>query len=112
VEIVISDTKVRDLCCSRRNLVRQFGEALAKRICCRLSMLEAAPTLAHMPTSPPIGLAAVDRKGSFSVVLDAAHRLHFRASGFKAEWADELHRVIEIDIIGPAPVQATRGTRK
>jgi hypothetical protein len=107
VDIKFSDKAVRDLCCSKRGLVLQFGADLAKRICCRLSVLASTPTLAQVPTVPPIGLAPVDAGGTYSVSLGFGHQLVFRV-----EASGDPTTITEIEIIGPTPVPATRGKRK
>ncbi len=112
VEICFSDEHVRDLCCSRHNLVRRFGAEIGRKICCRLSMLSAAPSLAMVPTVPPVGLTAVDRKGLYHVAVGAAHVLVLRAFPLEAARAGDLTRITEIQIIGPTDATAAKGTKR
>jgi len=112
VEICFSDEHVRDLCCVRQNLVRRFGTEIARKVCCRLSMLSAASSLAMVPTVPPVSLAAVDRKDLFHVALGAAHVLVLRAFPLEAAQAGDLARITEIEIVGPAEATAARGTKR
>lgn len=112
MEICFSDEHVRDLCCSRQNLVRRFGAEIARKVCCRLSMLSAAPSLAVVPTVPPVSLAAVDRKGLFHVAIGAAHVLVLRAFPLEAARTGDLARITEIQIVGPTDATAARGSKR
>lgn len=111
MEICFSDEQVRDLCCSRQNLVRRFGAEIARKVCCRLSMLSAAPSLAAVPTSPPVSLTAVDGKGLFHVALGAAHVLALRALPPESARGGDLARITEIQIAGPTNATSARGSR-
>lgn len=112
VELTFSDAGVRDLCCCRASLKRQYGAEVARRICCRLSVLAAAPSLAHLPSSPPIALSHLDGKGLFAVALGADYQLRFRAAVPKGRQFTDLSTIVEVLIIGPTPVPAARGRRK
>lgn len=107
MEILFSDKTVRDLCCSKAQLQRRFGVDLAKRICCRLSVLKGTPTLAQVPTVPPIGLMLLGADRTYSVRLGFGQELVFRACG-----SGDPNTIKEIEIIGPAPAPATRGKKK
>jgi hypothetical protein len=107
VDILFSDEAVRDLCCCKAELIRRFGADVAKRTCCRLSLLKGTPTLAQVPTVPPIGLAPVNAGGTYSVRLGFGHELVFRTLT-----SGDPTTITEIEIIGPTPVPATRGKRK
>ena len=106
MDITFSDEAVRGLCCCRADLVRRFGANLAKRICCRLSVLASTPTLAHVPTVPPIGLTPIDEGGTYSVRLGFGYELVFRVPA-----GGDPTKITEIEIIGPTPVPATRGKK-
>lgn len=112
MEITFSDPKVRDLCCSKAELVRRFGATLAKKICCRLSVLSAAPSLADVPSTLPIGLTRVNGHGDFSVALGVEHRLLFQGVPLDAARAGELARINQIQIVGSAPVLAVKGKKQ
>lgn len=107
MDIVFSDQAVRGLCCCKADLVARFGAELAKRICCRLSVLSSTPTLAQVPTVPPIGLSPIDAGGTYSVGLGSGHELVFRVTA-----GGDPTKITEIEIIGPSPVPANRGKRK
>jgi hypothetical protein len=111
VEITFVDRNIRDLCCSHANVVRKFGAKLARKICCRLSMLAAAPSLAHVPVSPPISLARLDSR-TFSVALGASHQLIFRAASPRPTQVGSLSQISEIHMVGPTPVPAKKGKQK
>lgn len=112
MEICFSDKHIRDLCCSRQNLVRRFGTDIARKVCCRLSMLSAASSLAVVPTVPPICLAPIDRKGLFQVALGAAHVLVLRAFPLEAARAGDFSRITEIEIVGPTDATAPKGSKR
>lgn len=78
MELSFADAKVQDLCSSRTALVTEYGAVLARKICCRLAMLAAAPTLACVPTSLPVGLTRVGSHGSFAVAVGETHSLVFQ----------------------------------
>ena len=111
MEISFPDPQVRDLYNCRASLIHQFGAELAKTICCRLSVLAAAPCLADLPTSPPIGLATTDGKGNFSVSAGPSHRLAFKASTPKAARDLDASRVTEVQVTGLIPVPAPRARK-
>ncbi len=109
MDIWFPGQKVRDLYCCRASLDRAFGAELARLICCRLSVLAAAPSLSDVPTSPPIELAASRKAGTFSVALGAENRLQFRATIPKMARADDLSSVTEIQVTGLISVPTARG---
>ena len=111
MEICFSDEMIRDLCCSRQDLVRHFGAEVARKICCRLSMLSAASSLGAVPRSPPINLTATDKKGGFHVAIGAAHVLMLRAFPPEAARAGDLERITEIHIQGPTTATAAKGRK-
>ena len=107
MEISFPEVEIRDLCCSRDRLVRRFGVEVARRVCCRLSMLSAASSLAIIPTFPPVGLTAVDRKGTYHVTVGDELVLVLRGLPLEAVRAGDLARIAEVQIIGLAPPAAT-----
>jgi hypothetical protein len=112
VEITFSDGPIRELCCSRSRLVRHLGAELAAKVCCRLSVLAAAPCLADVPTALPIGLAEVDGRGTYSVALGSTHLLVFRAEQLVARRVPVPAAVSKILIVGPAPVPAVKASKR
>jgi plasmid maintenance system killer protein len=111
VEIEFSDEGGRELYCCKVNLTKRFGADVAGKICCRLSMLGAAPSLEDVPTSPPIRLSA-DGHGIYSVALGPSHRLMFKTAPTKPARSAAPSSVSKIEIIGPAPVPAAREKTK
>ena len=112
MKITFSDGRVRDIYCSRSILVREFGVETARKICCRLAVLAAAQSLSQIPSSPPVGLMAVDRTGTFSVSLGAHYALVFEAIASGAAQAGDVSAISEIRIIGATPVPVARGNKK
>jgi proteic killer suppression protein len=53
VRLHFQSTKLQRTLCEEAMLRRSFGAENAKRIRLRLALLEAAPTLADVPTAPP-----------------------------------------------------------
>lgn len=104
MELSFSDTKIRDLCCNRSALVREFGAELARKIACRLALLAAAPSLADVPGGLPVGLAPLARQGSFSVTLGPKHLLLFQASPAEVGNGANLSDISKLLIMGPVPV--------
>jgi len=111
VDICFADEEIQHLYCCRGKLVQKFGAELTRKICCRLSILAAAPCLADVPTSPPIHLAAMDGKGTFSVALDPAHRLQFSAPAGSGR-AHDLSKVVTVLITGLISVPIAKGKAK
>ncbi len=112
MEICFSDVQVRDLCCSRKALVSKFGTELAKMICCRLSMLKAAPTLDDVPIAPPISLSPLDGKGRFSMNLGKGYRLLLQAEAPKAVKANKTSKINDILIIGIEKPPTAKGRKQ
>lgn len=110
VDIYFPDNQIRELYNCRYSLIRQYGDRLAKLICCRLSVLDAAPCLADLPTSPPIDLAN-DSKSNFSVALGLSHRLTFRDLLPASARARPFVQIKEIEMIGLVPAPTRRGKK-
>jgi hypothetical protein len=115
LELSFADAKVQDLFSCRNALVREYGAALARKICCRLSVLAAAPSLASVPVGLPIGLDPTDDRGRFAVAVGPNHRLEFLAlpiSPSKEITAmPDLSRVSKLLIIGLVGVPIAKATR-
>jgi hypothetical protein len=94
------DAKVLDLCSSRDALVREYGSALARKICCRLALLVAAPTLACVPLAPPVGLMRVGSQGRFAVAVGAGHSLEFYTLPKETLEMSDLSQISKLLIIG------------
>ena len=77
MKLSFADARVQDLCSSRDALVIEYGAALARKICCRLALLMAAPTLACVPEALPVGLMRVAGQGRFAVAVGGTHSLEF-----------------------------------
>lgn len=110
MEITFSDAETRDLCCCRESLVRVYGLELGRKICSRLSLLNAVASLSELPTTPPIGFAAVDGTGVHSVALGDNHRLYFKAVT-QDERQGSTVAYAEIQIIGPVPNPPAKGRK-
>lgn len=111
MDIFFPDDRARELFCCRNSLIRQYGDRLAKLICCRLSVLDAAPCLADLPTNPPIELA-VEGKSIFSVALGLSHRLTFRDSAATSTRTRPAAQIKEIEMIGLTQAPTGRGKLK
>ncbi len=99
MELSFSDAKVRNLCCTRSILVATFGAVLARKICCRLALLSAAPSLADVPVDFPVALAAADAQGRFSVALGQSHHILFQAMPMEGAKMSDLSHISKVQII-------------
>lgn len=111
LELSFSDAKVRDLYCSQSGLAGEFGAELARKICCRLALLTAAPSLGDVPADFPVALAARDAPGCFSVALGPSHRLLFQAIPMEGAKMSELSHISRLLIIGLVAVSALKARR-
>lgn len=100
MELCFTDAKVRDLCSSQDALAHEYGEALARRICCKLAFLEAAPTLACVPSELPIGLIRIGDQGRYAVALGATHHLVFQAFPKETAAMADLAKISKLLIVG------------
>ena len=94
------DSKVQDLCSCRAALENEYGSALARKICCRLAGLVAAPTLAWVPLALPVGLIRVDGRGRFAVAVGATHSLEFYTLPKETSEMSDLSQISKLLIIG------------
>ncbi|HTN14470.1 MAG TPA: hypothetical protein VL094_06660 [Sphingomonadaceae bacterium] len=111
MDITFSKAEIRDLCCCRSRLIKQFGTDLGKKICSRLSLLAAVSNLSDIPSAPPISLTAVDGVDMYSVALGVELRLLFKVVVPHRASAKPNPVVQQIEIIGPEPVPAAKGRR-
>lgn len=81
-------------------LERQFGVELAQCISVRMAALSAAPSLANIPSRPPLNLKR--SSGSYTVGLVGTRYLRFRPDGKKGGQLapDKPHLIKSIEIIG------------
>jgi len=79
MKIQFSTTKMQKACCSEREMAKEWGAAVAKKLKLRLAQLEAAATLADVAQMPGARCheLAQDRKGQLAVDLAHPHRLIF-----------------------------------
>lgn len=111
MELSFSDARVRDLYCSQSGLALEFGADLARKICCRLAHLAAAPSLADVSADFPVALAARDARGRFSVAIGPSHRLLFEAIPMEGARMSELSHISRLLIIGVVAVSAQKARR-
>lgn len=111
VEISFDNPRTRDLLSCRQSIVSQFGNGLAKLICCRFALLRAAPSLAHVPTSYPVALIVSAKDGLCSVALGRDARLDFRPYAKKRARAEDLPAISEIEIIGVSMAADAEGRK-
>ena len=100
LKLRFADAQVQDLFSSRAALVNAYGSALAQRICCKLAVLTAAPTLACLPTSFPIGLTRLGGDGRFAVAVGATRRLEFYTLPKETSEMSDLSQISKLQIIG------------
>ncbi len=105
MDITFRIRKLEKLCSSERALVREFGEACARKIARRLVVLEAAECLAHVSHLPPERRHELsgNREGEFAVDAQHPFRLVFRPSHNppprKDDGGVDLERVTAIEIL-------------
>lgn len=111
MEISFNNPETRDLFCCQQNIVARFGIQLARLICCRLAVLRAAPSLAHIPAATPIGLVVSAEDGLCSVALGRLARLDFRPYAAKRGRAKNLPAISEIEIVGVTLIADAKGKK-
>ena len=64
---------------SKKELQRQYGDYIARKIMARIAVLKNASNLSSVPTTPPERLHQLtgNREGQFAVDLSQPHRLVF-----------------------------------
>ena len=83
MDVSFKDNKLAKTCNSEKALLKAYGEANARKIMRRLTLLEAAAALSDVPITPPTrrhelkgdrkGQFAIDVKQPFRIVLEPAH---------------------------------------
>lgn len=111
MEISFDNPETRDMLCCKQRIVARFGNQLARLICCRLAVLRAAPSLAHIPAAPPIGLVVSAKDGLCSVALGRLARLDFRPYAAKRVLAKNLPAISEIAIVGVSLIADAKGKK-
>jgi len=97
--------KLQKICSESREMQKQLGPAMARKLRQRLMELKAAETLADISHLPPPRCHELggDRAGQFSVDLDHPHRLLFIPADepvpHREDGGVDLERVREIEII-------------
>lgn len=90
---------------SEKELIREYGPEIGRKIKNRLALLDAAPCLEDVPTTPPARRhsLAQNREGQFSVDLKQPHRLIFMPNHnplpVKEDGGIDLKKVTAIEII-------------
>lgn len=100
MELSFVDARVQDLCSSQDALARRFGAAIARKICCRLAVLVAAPTLAQVPSSPPIGLSRFADAGRLAVAVGPTHCLVLQPLPQETATMSDLTQITRVLILG------------
>jgi len=90
MEIAFRTKKLRKTFESGKELAKTYGPQQAKKIKMRITELEAAATLADVPTEPPPRCHPLkgDRKGEYAVDLKHPWRLVFRPEELPSKDAD------------------------
>lgn len=105
MEILFPDDQSRHLYERKAQLDASFGNELGGLICCRLSMLRAADSLALVPPCRPIELIS-NGNGSYSVALGPSHRLEFCVPDNAGGRDVSHHDIRRIEIIGVVHAEA------
>lgn len=103
LELSFADASFQDLCSRRDALMRAYGAALAKTLCCRFAVLTSAPTLDCVPIDLPVGLKCLDHVGNYAVSVGATHRLIFQALPKETATMNELSRISQLLVIALEP---------
>ncbi len=108
MELSFADALFQDLCSRRDALVREYGPALTKTLCCRFAVLTAATSLEQVPMGLPVGLTRLDRAGTYAVAVGATHRLIFQALPKETAAMIDLSRITKLLVIGLEPNPSTK----
>ena len=100
LELSFDDAKVRDLFCKREALVKEYGAALAKTICCRLAILSSAPSLAEVPVVRPVGLTPFGDRGQFAVAVGPTCQLVLQPLSVETVAMNHPSRISKLMIVG------------
>ena len=79
MDISFKNSKLAKIFNSEKELVKAYGQANARKITMRVTVLEAADTLADVPVTPPTRRHELkgDRKGQYAVDVKQPYRLIF-----------------------------------
>jgi toxin HigB-1 len=81
VEILFSNSRLRDICASEREMQRKFGSVRARKVAQRLQQLRVAETLEDVRImAGHCHLLTGDRKGHLALDLEGPYRLIFQPS--------------------------------
>lgn len=104
--IFFRSKKLQKTCSQQREMQKQWGQGMARKLQQRLMELKAAETLADISHLPPPRCHELsgNRAGQFSVDLEHPYRLLFIPADdpvpFRKDEGIDLARVREIEIIG------------
>lgn len=105
VQIFFKTKKLQKLCSDQREMQKQLGQGMARKLRQRLMELNAAEVLADVSHLPPPRCHELsgDRAGQFSVDLEHPYRLLFIAADEpvprREDGGVDLDRVREIEIV-------------
>lgn len=111
MELSFADASFQDLCSRQDALVREYGTALTKAICCRFAVLTAAPTLDQVPMGLPVGLTRLDPAGTYAVAVGKTHRLIFQTLPKETAAMNDLSRISKLRVIGLEPNPSTKASQ-
>ena len=106
MEISFETRKLSKIFNSEKEMVKQYGPKLGKCIMRRLSVLEAAESLADIPVSPPFRRheLGINRQGQIAIDLFHPFRLIVKPSQnpppLKKDGGLDLANIKEITILG------------
>ncbi|MDI5929014.1 hypothetical protein [Rhizobium leguminosarum] len=109
LKICFPDQARQSLYNCRGNLVRLVGEEIARRVCCRLAALQAAQTLAEVPSSPPLRCVPSSSPGIYTLDVGKTHQLQLRAVGLVTSTRIDPSAVKEVEILDIILNPARRG---
>jgi proteic killer suppression protein len=77
LDISFKDSKLAKIFNSEKTLVKAYGQANARKIMRRMTLLEAAETLADVPVTPPTRRHELKgkRKGQYAIDVQQPYRL-------------------------------------
>ena len=104
VDIEFKTRRLQRIFSSNTELIKKYGERMARTIQTRLEVLKSAPILAQVPTMRPVRCHPLKgrRKGYFAVDLVHPYRLMFRPDNtplpLKPDGGIDITRVTAIQI--------------
>ena len=105
MDVSFRDSKLAKTCGSEKALVKAYGKANARKVMMRLTLLEAAETLSHVPVTPPTRRHELkgSRKGTFAIDVQHPFRIVFEPASnpvpTKEDGGIDLDAVTAIAII-------------